>query len=259
MILVGGFLVFTLSWISPDGNEWDFNARESPAFLVAGGLDGFVGSGDPVTSRLLGYAGESFSGIDVSPFSGTLSVMVRAFALQRFRSDFSMTEAGTLVVDNSSGQRFFARCRLASPLTIPSSGLRNRDAWMSVSVELKCFDGVWFTESLTGVGTVTVTNYGDVTTYVNARINGNSGAITMPSGASQAFPATSSERIMSLSPLDSCMFYTPDGKKDLTLWRAQGGRIFPEGVLPGESAVFVAPAGVVLEWKIGVFDPFKGV
>ncbi|MGV3159862.1 hypothetical protein ACEE23_02005 [Corynebacterium sp. 32222D000AT] len=117
--------------------------------------------------------------------------------------------------------------------------MRRRSA-ETLRVPVVCFDGVAKTSTMTGTGTVTVTNYGDVPVYPKIRYQGAGGVVANPSGAKFTLPRTSTETIIDLNP---------------RVLRLEGA--FPESVPPGATGVWVLPAGAQLEWTLGVADPWS--
>lgn len=117
--------------------------------------------------------------------------------------------------------------------------MRRRSA-ETLTVPVVCFDGVAKSSVMTGTGTVTVTNYGDVSVWPKIRHEGAGGVVTNPSGAKFTIPRAAEETIIDLDP---------------RVLRLEGA--FPESVPPGATGVWVLPAGAQLEWTLGVADPWS--
>lgn len=110
----------------------------------------------------------------------------------------------------------------------------------TLRVPVVCFDGVAKTSVMTGTGTVTVTNHGDVSVWPKIRYRGAGGVVTNPSGAKFTIPRAAEETIIDLNP---------------KVLRLEGA--FPENVPPGATGVWVLPSGAQLEWTLGVADPWS--
>lgn len=117
--------------------------------------------------------------------------------------------------------------------------MRRRSA-ETLTVPVVCFDGVAKSSVMTGTGTVTVTNHGDVPVWPKIRYEGAGGVVTNPSGAKFTLPRVAEETIIDLDP---------------SVLRLEGA--FPENVPPGGTGVWVLPAGAQLEWTLGVADPWS--
>ena len=117
--------------------------------------------------------------------------------------------------------------------------MRRRSA-ETLTVPVVCFDGVAKSSVMAGTGTVTVTNYGDVSVWPKIRYEGAGGVVTNPSGAKFILPRAAEETIIDLDP---------------RVLRLEGA--FPESVPPGATGVWVLPAGAQLEWTLGVADPWS--
>lgn len=120
-----------------------------------------------------------------------------------------------------------------------SVDMRRRSA-ATLSVPVLCADGVAKTSVMTGTGSVTVTNHGDVSVWPKIRYQGAGGVVTNPSGAKFTLPRAAEETIIDLNP---------------RVLRLDGA--FPENVPPGDTGVWVLPAGAQLEWTLGVADPWS--
>lgn len=117
--------------------------------------------------------------------------------------------------------------------------MRRRSAEV-LSVPVVCADGVAKSSVMTGTGTVTVTNHGDVSVWPKIRYQGAGGVVTNPSGAKFTLPRAAEETIIDLNP---------------RVLRLDGA--FPENVPPGGTGVWGLPAGAHLEWTLGVADPWS--
>lgn len=100
-------------------------------------------------------------------------------------------------------------------------------------------DGLFRTAPVTGTGLVEVTNSGDEIVYPRLEGIGRGGSVTVPSGASFAWPSTGTPTAVDLDP------------RELRLAGA-----FPEGVPPGATGTYRVPNGVTVRYSTLHADPW---
>lgn len=253
---------YKIRYYSPEGHEWVLMGDEWLAGIKSGGIDGLVGDGDDVTIARVGDVGQSLDSFQPKPMTGTLTVFVRGdeaadvdAVWAGFRSGFSRTRQGTLVVESPS-QVLSAGVRLSGPIPAPDEDPTSGGLVRDVQVPLVADRCGWWTDWLSESGTVTVTNWGDLTVWPQIRWNGSPGTVILPSGAKLALPRAAAERIVSLSMSQAGFVTDKEGVPDFKL-REQMRGAYPEGVPAGEKRTYQVPRGATLEWQIGVLDPWR--
>lgn len=250
--------MFKISYISPDGREWEFDHETSPVFVVSEGVEGFVGGGEDIALTADGLSGQMFAGVNVFPIEGALSGYCRGESVSDFRAGFSRRRCGTLVVDSPVWGRLELEVRVVGGgVSVPHS--LPDDRWVSFSVSLVSDRGVWFTSPLYGSDNVTVTNSGDVNIWPEIRWQGAGGVVTLPSGATFTLPNSTARRVLTLDPMRGCMVSLEGGAIDRAMWKTLTGSVNAEGVPVGETRTYRVPAGAELVWRVGVFDPWGGL
>lgn len=111
----------------------------------------------------------------------------------------------------------------------------------TVRVPVVCPLGVAQSSLMSKEGEVEIYNPGDVPVWVSLRYSGQGGLVTAPSGAKFTLPPVKdgAERVISMD------------SRDLRLDGA-----FPENIPPGKSGTWKVPAGVEVQWRVGVADPW---
>ena len=194
--------------------------------------------------------------------TGTLTVFVRGddaadvdAVWAEFRSGFSRTRQGTLVVESPS-QVLSAGVRLSGPIPAPDEDPTSGGFVRDVQVPLVADRCGWWTDWQSATGTVTVTNWGDLTVWPQIRWGGVADTVYLPSGARFPLPKASGERVVSLSMAQAGFVTTKDGTPDFALRKQMSGA-YPEGVPAGQTRTYRLPTGAALEWQIGVLDPWR--
>ena len=167
---------YKIRYYSPEGHEWVLMGDEWLAGIKSGGIDGLVGDGDDVTIARVGDVGQSLDSFQPKPMTGTLTVFVRGddaadvdAVWAEFRSGFSRTRAGTLVVESPS-QVLSAGVRLSGPIPAPDEDPTSGALVRDVQVPLVADRCGWWTDWLSETGTVTVTNWGDLTSMAKNQV-----------------------------------------------------------------------------------------
>ena len=253
---------YKIRYYSPEGHEWVLMGDEWLAGIKSGGVDGLVGDGDDVTIARVGDVGQSLDSFQPKPMTGTLTVFVRGddaadvdAVWAGFRSGFSRTRQGTLVVESPS-QALSAGVRLSGPIPAPDEDPTSGELVRDVQVPLVADRCGWWTDWLSESGTVTVTNWGDLTVWPQIRWGGAAGTVYLPSGARFPLPKASGERVVSLSMAQAGFITLKDGTPDFELRKQMSGA-YPEGVPAGQTRTYRLPTGAALEWQIGVLDPWR--
>ena len=158
---------------------------------------------------------------------------------RNFRRGWSADVASSLVVDAGHPAGvcafdLFLDKPIPGPSVVPEARLS-----MVVQVPVFCPSGLAWSEVLTGTGSVTVTNFGDVPVWPKIRWVGSGGVVTCPSGATFTLPSSGTPREVVLDPMLNRM----DG-------------VLCENVPPGRSGTWVLPTGATLQWRLGVADPW---
>ncbi len=253
---------YKIRYYSPEGHKWVLMGDEWLAGIKSGGIDGLVGDGDDVTIARVGDVGQSLDSFQPKPMTGTLTVFVRGddaadvdAVWAEFRSGFSRTRQGTLVVESPS-QVLSAGVRLSGPIPAPDEDPTSGGFVRDVQVPLVADRCGWWTDWQSATGTVTVTNWGDLTVWPQIRWGGVADTVYLPSGARFPLPKASGERVVSLSMAQAGFVTTKDGTPDFALRKQMSGA-YPEGVPAGQTRTYRLPTGAALEWQIGVLDPWR--
>lgn len=248
---------------SPFGDVWPLAAGHRGVFIKENSLDDLCGDSEDVSTSPTGAPGQQFDGLNVKAMTGTLGCWVQEWegdsldeVSANFRSSWSRTQPGTLRAVSHTLGGVFTQVRLAKSMPPLPVDLREVDGY-DLQFSVIADSGVWWMNPLTGTGTVTVTNPGDVPVYPRIRWKGAGGKVTLPSGASFTLPAAQESRIVSLDNADSCAVVDEKGVLDRALWRALHPTVMPEGIPVGQSRTYTLPDGSELLWNIGVFDPWK--
>lgn len=253
---------YKIRYYTPDGHKWVLMGDKWLAGIKSGGIDGLVGDGEDVTVARVGDVGQSLDSFQPQPMTGTLTVLVRGddaddvdAVWAKFRSGFSRTQSGTLVVESPS-QALSAQVRLSGPISTPEEDPTSADFVRDVQVPLVADRCGWWTDWLSESGTVTVTNWGDLTVWPQIRWNGVPATVTLPSGAKLSLPRAAAERVVSLSMAQAGFVTDEEGMPDFKLREKMRGA-YPEGIPAGEKRTYQVPQGATLEWQIGVLDPWR--
>lgn len=241
----------TLTWVSPGGEETVLWPATGDLYLEGRTLEGFTGVWQDNPTAVIGEPGGRVDrrNIVVEQMTGTFTLRVKtSVAWQRLRRMFSPLNAGTLIIDG-----WELPCRLAAGLPAPGV-IPRRGA--SVAVSLVSDVGVWV-KPMSGMGSVTVTNHGDVPVWPTIAWDGAGGPVILPSGATFALPAVPSPRVVDLTRSSSGVVRDDSGRVDREVTRKL--LMIAECVPVGGTAKFTAPEGATLHWGIGVLDVFREV
>lgn len=243
-----------LEWVSPKGEQITLigkRARYDTAFVVEGGIEGFVGVFEDADGAVPGLAGRVFRLADreVSPIAGTLTISLMGECdCQWFYRLWSTRRCGVLRL--TVGESFAVLpCRLSAPIPAPVKAPR---AGSTVTVTLIADGGAWLLPH-TGTGEVRVINDGDIPIAAKIRWKGAGGVVRLPSSATLTLPPAAELREYSFDPR-STRVYDLRGIVDHELSK----KISPISELvpiSGEGA-FSLPSGAELLWDVGVFNPW---
>lgn len=248
-------MFYELDLVSPTGETFNLIAdgEPGPIGVEAGTVEGLTGSFEDHPVQAVGVPGQIIDFRDrvITPMTGSLGVVVQSSEdWHDFRRAWSTWEYSWLVL-SIGGARYRLAVRLPAafkfPAAIPKCGDRVKVDVIADS------PGVW-TVPLSGEGTVTVTNYGDVPIWPEIVWEGAGGDVTLPSGASFTLPAVKEEHRVPLARSNSGRIFRGD-EYDRILTRKAG--VVGESVPRGEERDFTVPPGARLVWEIGVFDPFE--
>lgn len=255
---------YELTWISPSGQEWELTSLDWVAGIRAGGIEGLVGEPTDVAVSTPGEAGQVLDSQEYPAMRGTLRFAVRGDGEKsaddvwaELRQSFRHKQYGTLILRGSAYGNLSAATRRGGVIPPPLVDPASEEVILDVDVPVISDEGCWWTDTLTGTGTVTVSNSGDVPVYVKIRWSGSGGVVTLPSGATFTLPATPIPRILHLSSAQSLVVLTDSGVVDPILWKQVRGVALPELVPAEESRTFQLPSGATLEWQLGVMDPWQ--
>lgn len=173
--------------------------------------------------------------------------------MQAWRRAWSPRLYGSLVVVGADeAAETWARVRLAAP--IPDLTVIGPEGFEEFEQQVVAESRRWLrTEVLPGPE-VTVFNAGDWEVWPRVRWQAG-GVLVLPSGARVSLPTVPAPRTIWLDPGLGCVVVDDDGERDVDLWRALRGEVFPEVVPPGEGRVFRVPASAVVSWDWEVDDP----
>lgn len=158
---------------------------------------------------------------------------------REFRQGWSRSVPSTFVVEADRGDGPWMLPVVLDGV-LPGAGVdvRARTS-MTLQVPVVSPVGLFCSPVRTGTGSVTVTNHGDVVVYPKIVNSGSGGRVVSPSGAEFTLPPASEAPTIDLDP-----------RQLKTLG------VFPEGVEPGRTGVWVLPEGASLRWRIYVADPW---
>lgn len=241
---------YQLDWISPDGRSWRvIGDRHAPVIVEAETVEGLVGQATDSPVTPVGVPGQRVDPRDqiIGPIEGSVTaVVLDVDSWPAFRASFSTTRQGTLrLITPRRVWRLPAR--LSAPL--PSPGTRPRRG-ARIQVGLVADGGLWLT-SAAATGPVPVTAWGDAPVWPAVRWR-EAGSVTLPSGARVDLPA-----------LGGGVWTLPLGRASGGLARGPGGEEWrldvtvAEAVPVGETRTFVASDGVLVQWDVGVMDPWN--
>ena len=228
------------------------------------GISGLIGHPEVIGVPGGRDVGQLVAGFQTQPMRGSITVHVRgndsvsATTMWRmFRKQFSTKKFGTLVVNSPLG-RVAAKVRLDGIITEPKVLDEDLEIIENVVIPLVSDEGFWWTEPEfhTGNNIVTVTNNGDLTTWLRIHWNGPGGTIILPSRARFSIPATTTPLFLDLNPLEFGVVRRLDTGKIDEIATSRTGAL-PEGIPAGESRKFQLAANVSAEWRGRVFDPWR--
>lgn len=243
--------------------RWDFTG-DWAAGIKSGGVDGLVGSIADVTAAPLSGVGQVVLSQRVQPIQGAVTFHCRASGgrdagqvAADLRAAFSpiIGRENTLVVGSPLGDAQ-ARVRLSGPIADPVEDPSWDEMVLNLTVPLVADEGLWWLPEQSGTGNVTVTNRGDVPTWLKIRWNGAGGAVTLPSGARFTLPSVTTPRTLFLSRQHSLVVRDDKGAVDKALWKRLRSAL-PEQVMPGKTGRFILPAEATATWREGVLDPWR--
>lgn len=255
---------YELTWIDHTGQEWALTTFDWVAGIRAGGIQELVGEPEDVAISAPGWAGQVLDSQQFPAMRGTLRFAVRGDGNRSaddvwagLRQSFHHKLYGTLILRVPKMGRLSAKARRAGSIPPPSVDPTSEEVILGVDVPVVSDDGCWWLPAVTGTGVVTVTNNGDVPVWVKIRWQGDGGKVTVPSGASFDLPPAAKPRVLYLSAADSLVVLDEGGNVDQDLWKQVRGVALPEMVPAGEARLFTVPDGAEIEYRVGVFDPWR--
>lgn len=251
-----------IRYYGPSGREWRMSSHDWNAGLKAGGFSGLTGQLSAHVVSSIGEPGQRVESYQIPPAEGYLDVFARADGGKsaaevwvKLRQDFTWRAPfGTLVVESPLGLAS-AVVRLHGELPPPETDELAAEV-KQLRIPLSNDSGVWWLETQQSVGTVTVSNFGDVTIWPEIVWDGAGGVVKLPSGATFNLPAVRGEHLISLHPQRTRCVLDAQGQFADALHKQLQGVILPEGVPVGVTGVFTVPHGAKLQWKVGVLDPW---
>lgn len=245
------------------GKQWDFTGNWA-AGIKSGGVDGLVGSTADVTAAPLSGLGQVVLSQRVEPIQGAVTFHCRESGKRDagqvaadLRAAFSpiVGRENLLVVESPLGDAE-ARVRLSGPIADPVQDPSWDEMVLNLTAPVVADGGLWWLPEQSDTGTVTVTNRGDVPTWLKIRWTGPGGVVTLPSKARFQLPTVSAPRTLFLTRQHSLVVRDDRGNIDEALWKKLRSAL-PEMVMPGKTGRFVLPAGATATWREGVLDPWR--
>lgn len=238
----------SVTFFGVDGSQWPLTAWEHRGvFLKEGALA--LAPGEDDGSGLSGslslvVADNSPDGAELAPIDESMQCWRRAWS--------SRVWGRLVVVGADEAAETWARVRLAAP--IPDLTVIGAEGFEEFEQQVVAESRRWLrTEALPGPEVVVFNGgVGDVWPRVLWQAGG---VLVLPSGARVELPTVEAPRTIWLDPGLGCVVVDDDGERDVELWRALRGRVFPEMVPPGEGRVFRVPEGAVVSWDWEVADP----
>lgn len=253
-----------VSYTAYTGDTVELTTPTSPVFITNGGIEGLVGTITESPRTTINTPGHTVTPHDqtIMPMTGTLTLRVKGNPHEaehhytRFTNlwHHNPTKAGTLHLTTPHGN-YHTTARLAPGEAIAPPAIRpGRSSAPTIEVPIICDRGGWLL-TRSGTGTVAVANPGDTHLWVRVRWQGTGGRFALPSGFSVHLPPTSSPRTFLLSPAESCAVVDDAGVLDDAL-SSQLWATPPEGVPPGTTRTFTAPAGARVSWDVLTLNPW---
>lgn len=249
--------MYEMTYVSPDGASFALTGGQIE--VVEGGVDKLTGSVKERAYTAVGMSGQLLESHVIEPIRGALTLVIDSTPTKpaevlvfELRRAFSHYRLGQLAVATPRGVARL-RCRLDGTISDPTE-VHSRSSGLELRIPLVADEGVWKVGPYTGAGKINVSNFGDVTTYLEITWQGG-GPITLPSGATLTLPATSERRRLLLNPADSCAIIDDAGAVDHTLW--QQIPYLPEGVPAGGQRTYQLPAGATATWHVSTLDPWR--
>lgn len=259
-----------LTWVSPQGQEWDLTEGGGTAGIMSGGISGLVGSVEDEADQLVGVPGQVLLRQSVRPMEGTLKVLLRdEIGMERlygeFRNAFHHKREGTLSIAGWHSSKFSTHLRLNGPIGEPEVKPGLQDYHM-VEIPLIGDTGVWWSEPQLASGSgIEVNNFGDVDIWPELVWESTSGTVTLPSGLQISIPWANKPMRLLMNPRDAFEVVDADGVINKVVsqsTRRQG--VWPECVRPDRTAQFstrhsnsTSRSRMELVWRIGVLDPWR--
>lgn len=255
-----------IRFISPSGELFDLTEPEWEIALDQGGLTGFVGETSEQATIFPGVPGQVVENLTIGKMTGSLTVSTRSRGTvtavqvwERFRSACRMAtvaQPATLTMESLTRGTISARVRAEKVPSIPDLDPDSDSLIEGMKIDLVCDDGHWLSSPITGQGTITVINSGDVFVAPKIGWSGGGGRVELPSGATFTLPASPERRVLDLNPRESLLVTTAAGVVDDALWGQLREVALPEGIPSGQSRTFKLPEGAELSWRLGFLDPW---
>lgn len=233
--------------------------RSTGVFLES--IDGFTAAPNVSTVDRSTGRGAVVSGFSWPVMTGTLTVLVaadpsrsmsQADVWREFKESFSTTRHGELVVTDSRGTKWRARCRLAEPIPVPEFSPTSRYlSHLQMTVPLVCDEGLWATYPLKIESPeVPITNRGSVSTHPVVVWTGNGKTVTPHTIRNPVqLPSVTREhpRYLHTDPGEGFKVTDANGAHDTLARSAMRGRAVPGEIMPGETRKWGFSDGVWLE------------
>lgn len=226
---------------------------ESDVFIEAGTLSGFVGQFEDTGVQVIGVPGQVVSIRDrvTQPMEGSFTLVVwNPERWPSVRAAFSSRVEGRLVLRHGGSERFLP-VRLAETLPSPDS---HPERGARIEVRLVADGGVWLETKVDKGPRVSIVNAGDVPIWPRLEWSGNGGSVTLLSGAKITLPKVTGTHKLMLDRRNAGEVYLPNGTYSSTLSRQIGA--VAEMVPVGGKGEIVVPAGAVVAYSQGVYDPW---
>ena len=235
--------MYRISYTSPSGRTWKLESGKNRGiFLAPEGITGMSGDADDNALTSVGIPGQQFSTLTIKPLTGVLTTTIVptedttiAQLLARWRTDWSRTTPGTLTIAAPTGV-LTTKVRLAAAIDPPKKQ-PNKAKTLSITTQITADSGLWKTQPTTHHGTATIHNPGDVITWPTIAWT-QSDTLTLPSGATITLPEATTQKILSLNPIDSRIVTNTDGTPDQETWQKVAPGLIPEGIPPGQYRTF---------------------
>lgn len=234
--------------LSATGREYFLSGskRTSSVLSPVEALAGLSGTASRSDMQVPGRSGVIPGRRRFEPIQATLEFYLHAESgeemegvYREFRRGWSSTVPSTVRIDADHPMgAFHVSLWLNQPLAGVPVDMRRRTS-ATVMVDVFNPTGLFRSSPFSGAGEVTVLNSGVEILYPKISYTGAGGEVVSPSGAVFALPPVVGRTVIDLDPQSLRL----DG-------------VFPEGVSPGESGMWILPEDALLIWEVQVADPW---